>query len=136
VPDPSLIAVRTEVVLDVLVGSLHDAAAERAQGEGLEWLESMGWHARALELERFAAARVPMEWPAGAAAEELAAQEPLERPAPGTTPSWSVAGPGGHVRHYLALRAAHAHGRPEDPLAAKRAWMTGFFRHCGEEAGR
>jgi hypothetical protein len=138
--DPALIAVRTEVVLDVLIGSMHAAAAERAEGAGVDWLASMGWHARALERERFAPARAELPWltallERSAAAEvsaQLARQEPLERPEPRTTPSWRVPGPGGHVRHYLALRAIEALGeRPSLPL--KRAWMGGFFRHCCDE---
>jgi hypothetical protein len=131
--DPSLIAVRTDVVLDALVGSMHVAATERAGGDGLEWLESVGYHARAVELERFTPARASLP-PLTEAPADLAAREPLERPEPGESPSWLIPGPGGHVRHYLALRALEDVPRI-DPLAGKRAWMTGFFRHCAEEAG-
>src|SRR6059058_3360433 len=114
-PDGSLIKVRTELVMETLVGSLHAAASERAAGDGLAWIEDMGFHARALELERFAPAREAMPWlsellavadDAGAVAGSLAAEEPLERPDPGESASWRVPGPGGHVRHYLAMRAA------------------------------
>ena len=128
---PQLISVRTEVVLDVLVGSMHAAAVERAAGVGLAWLESVGYHIRAVERERFAAARagVPRfdEPPA-----QLAAAEPLERPEPGASASWGVPGPGGHVRHYLARRALDD-VPAVDPLTGKRAWMTGFFSHCAQE---
>ena len=127
-----LMRVRTEVVLDTMVGSLDEAARQRSTGDGAEWLEEMGFHARALEVERFAPAREPMPWIAGADPGELAAQEPLGRPDPGDAPSWRVPGPGGHVRHYLALRATA--GLQGDPLQLKRAWMRGFFRHCVEEA--
>src|SRR5262245_37952798 len=109
----------------------------------------MGWHTRALELERFAPARAPMPWLAALLAAEdgdtalaaervsdrLADEEPLERPEPGEAPSWRVPGPGGHVRHYAAMRAVET-TEATDPLAAKRAWMTGFFRHCCLEAAR
>jgi hypothetical protein len=132
VTDPSLIKVRTELVMETLVGSLDAAARERARGEGGAWLEDMGYHTRTLELERFAPAREPLPWLLGADPDELAAQEPLERPDPGDAPSWRVPGPGGHVRHYLALRAVA--GLEGEPLELKRAWMRGFFRHCVEEA--
>lgn len=133
--DADLIAVRTEVVLDVLVGSMHAAATERATGAGLAWLESVGYHVRAVERERFARAREPAPWPAGTDPAALAAQEPETRPEPGEAPSWLVPGPGGHVRHYLALRALEDLGAIPDAavLEHKRAWMAGFFRHCCEE---
>ena len=138
----SLISVRTELVLETLVGSMNAAASERAIGTGQALLRDMGWHSRGLELERFAEARKPMPWlatlmaaegdPSVAAesvSERLAQEEPLERPDPGEAPSWRVPGPGGHVRHYMALRATSAAGEP-DRLAGKRAWMIGFLRHC------
>jgi len=140
VTDPGLLRVRTELVLDTLVGSLHEAASARAADGGLE---ALGWHARELELERFAPAAAPMPWLAAllaesdpdAVADDLAAREPLGRPDPGEAPSWDVPGPGGHVRHYLAMRAVAAAGVGDDDaaLAAKRAWMRGFFRRCCDE---
>lgn len=148
-PEPSLIKVRTDVVLDVLVPSLHEAALERARGQDDAWLEEMGWHARAIELERFAPARAAMPWlsellgeasrratapdPVAAVSAELAAAEPEGRPEPPDAPSWRVPGPGGHVRYYLAVLAARASGT-QQLAAARRSWLTGFFRHCCEEA--
>ena len=138
--------VSTELVVETLVSSLHTAAEERAQGAGVSWLEDMGYQARALELERFAPAREPMPWltemlatrEPEALCAQLAGDEPLDRPDPGQAPSWRVPGPGGHVRHYVAVRAARAFrladGGDVDDLALKRAWMRGFFRHCCEEA--
>jgi hypothetical protein len=164
VAGPALISVRTEVVLETLVGSLAEAVAGRlgeplpahveaalatAGDDRLRSLARAGYLARALELERFAPAREPMPWlkarlqDAGAAppwssamarvAAELAGREPPERPDPGDerAVSWKVPGPGGHVRHYLALRAA---GKERADAAAKRAWLTGFLVHCCEEA--
>jgi len=135
-----LISVRTEVVLETLVGSIADAVAER-MGKPLDAgvepalaatpdprLARMGYLARELEVERFERARAPMPWLAGLgydAASELAAGEPSERPEPGDdrAVSWKVPGPGGHVRHYLALRAG----------GEKRVWLTGFLVHCIQE---
>jgi hypothetical protein len=146
--------VRTQVVLDTLVGGLVEAAAERLQAPLEARVEAAlarcgepraaraGYLARALELERFAPARAPMPWlrdrmreaarpgrewsaTAAAVAMELAAGEPEGRPGPDDerAVSWRVPGPGGHVRYYVARRAAHDdHGR--------RAWLAGFLIHC------
>jgi len=166
VEEPGLISVRTEVVLDTLVGSLADAVADRlplplpAHAEaalelvGDRRLARAGYLARALEVERFERARAPMPWlreqigrhqgdgvgwseAASALAAELAGAEPRERPEPGDerAVSWKVPGPGGHVRHYLAVRAAED-GRDGGPsVDAKRAWLAGFLIHCIQEAG-
>lgn len=159
--EPGLISVRTQVVLDTLVGSMAEAVAGRA-GQPLEAsveaalaaigderrqaLARAGYLARALEVERFERAREPMPWlaerfgpqrdsdwseAAAALAAELAAAEPPGRPEPDDehAVSWRVPGPGGHVRHYLAVRAAD--GRDGGPSAeAKRAWLAGFLIHC------
>jgi hypothetical protein len=63
---------------------------------------------------------------AAALAIELAAAEPPARPDPDDprAVSWKVPGPGGHVRHYLAVRASSDDGPP-----GKRAWLV----HCIEE---
>jgi hypothetical protein len=142
-PDGSLIRVQTDVVLDVLVASIHAEAAARADLQDGDWMTAVGWHVRDLERRRFARAREPMPWLAELLAAEgldvaarLAAEEPAGRPEPGEAPSWRVPGPGGHVRHYLALRAVDEalHRDPEaDRVALKRAWMTGFFTRCCEE---
>ena len=162
--DPGLISVRTEVVLDTLVGSIAERVAARfdepllpeveaalgAAGDG--WrrrLARAGYLARGAEVARFERARRPMPWLAerlaaergdwgeasGALAAGLAATEPGERPDPGDerAASWKIPGPGGHVRHYLAVRAAEELGAPAGP-EAKRAWLAGFLVHCIEEA--
>lgn len=76
-------------------------------------------------------------WPAAASevSRRLADAEPSGRPDPGDGDlmSWSVPGPGGHVRHYVATQAAER--RPHaDPAEAKRLFMYGFFLRCCEEA--
>jgi hypothetical protein len=76
---------------------------------------------------------------------QLARQEPEGRPDPDDprAGSWQVPGPGGHVRHYVALETAEwlsppqAHegaGAHAGPEALKRYWMYGFFLRCCEEA--
>jgi hypothetical protein len=132
VPERDLIAVKTEVVLDVMVGSVHEEAVRRALAGGDTGPEALGYHARDVERDRFAPARQPMPWlhellaggDAAAVAAELAAAEPAGRPEPDSgAASWRVPGPGGHVRHYLALRSGD-----------KVAWLRGYFRRCCEEA--
>lgn len=146
---PSLISVRTDVAKELLIDGLFDAAAERAghalgrrperalaraADPQLAWL---GYATRAVELERFPVADAPMPWlgellaGAGVAevCERLAAAEPLAKPPPDDgVASWRVPGPGGHVRHFLAVRAVGAR-----PPELKRAWLFGFFVHCCEE---
>jgi len=164
----ALISVRTQVVLDTLIGSIAQAVAGKA-GEPLaapleqalamagderrQMLARAGYLTRAVELSQFERAREPMPWlaeqlharaieagswseAAAALATELAEAEPSERPEPGDhrAVSWKVPGPGGHVRHYLALRAASdGGGDPQDP-EGKRSWLTGFLVHCIAEA--
>ncbi|HET8951319.1 MAG TPA: hypothetical protein VFN44_12440 [Solirubrobacteraceae bacterium] len=162
---PGLISVQTQVVLDTLVGSLAEGVAARlatplnheveaalhAAGAD-DRLARKGYHARALEYQRFDRAREPMPWLAerfarehaeGAAwsttaamvATSLAASEPSERPEPDdpSAISWRVPGPGGHVRHYLAHRAATEEGRFAD-AETKRSWLAGFLVGCIAEA--
>jgi hypothetical protein len=146
-----LISVRTEVVLTALVESIVDEAVRRG-GEplpvagvldgvedtpALGSLARLGWHAREIEAERFEPAREP--WPPELLSPlELARAEPLGRPDPGdpAAVSWRVPGPGGHVRHYVALRSIGA--SPDavadlrtagvtDPAALKRVWLYGFL---------
>lgn len=160
-----LISVRTQVVLDVLVGSIAEAVALRggqrldasiesalaAAGDDRERrLARAGYLARGIEVERFERAREPMPWlaertsrdgsaswseAAGALAAELAETEPRERPEPQDerAVTWKVPGPGGHVRHYLALRAASDDDGDLAHLDAKRPWLVGFLVHCIEE---
>lgn len=106
-----------------------------------------GYFARITETELFEAAREPMPTLAdelvasrGAAspwsetvieiARTLAAREPLERPDPDDADagSWRVPGPGGHVRHYVALRLVE-----DGEVALKRDFMYGFLVRCCEE---
>ena len=160
--------VRTEVVLDQLVSNVLGRALElRSAGlpsstQGLlaeapepRELAELGYASRIAETEMFAPARAPMPWlrellhgrdqDRGEISRELAAEEPDEKPDPGQG-SWRVPGPGGHVRHYLALAAADevVHGDSNGkPLAtrelsageAKRCFLFGFYARCCEEAG-
>lgn len=79
--------------------------------------------------------------PAITVAAELAALEPAGRPAPddeGVT-TWIVPGPGGHVRHIIAMRFATLEAAGSlpaelaDPTALKRCWVYGFYVACCEE---
>lgn len=66
-------------------------------------------------------------------ARELADAEPLARPEPSDgVASWTVPGPGGHVRHYAALGAIERLGL--DDRRSKRDWLFGFFYRSCEEA--
>ena len=75
---------------------------------------------------------------------QLAGDEPDAKPSLGEG-SWRVPGPGGHVRHFLALAAAdelaHGEGNGEPELKrelsageAKRCFLFGFYARCCEEA--
>ncbi|MGH2984754.1 MAG: hypothetical protein ACRDK5_10970 [Solirubrobacterales bacterium] len=118
-------------------------------------LALVGYACRTVEVELFEPARQPIAWLRGelgdnaddavGMASELARAEPERRPDPGEAPSWRIPGPGGHVRHYLALDSIHQlapdeNGKPGPPpgvtaLELKRCWMLGFFLRCCEEAG-
>jgi hypothetical protein len=158
--------VRTEVVLDQLVSKVLGRALEiRAAGlppaadqllatapEPQE-LARLGYASRIAETEMFQPARKPMPWlqelldeedaDRAEISRELAALEPDEKPEPGQR-SWRVPGPGGHVRHYLALAAADevvhgdSNGRPSarrelSAGEAKRCFLFGFYARCCEE---
>ena len=131
---------RVETPLPAAVASALDAA-EHPQ------LARAGYFARVCETELFEPARhttpelsellrdaVREGSPWSEAVSELAAglagREPLERPEPDDPDafSWRVPGPGGHVRHYVALRMADLHD-----LASKRDVMHGFVVRCCEE---
>jgi hypothetical protein len=171
---PQVMKVRTELVLEQLVSRVLGRALElqsaKLPAEADRMIEAgpeptqlarLGYASRVAETEMFEPARQPMPWlselldqrieaegdrqPAIAAlCRELATEEPDERPDPGEG-SWRVPGPGGHVRHFLALAAAdelvHAatDGKPP-PIArdlsageAKRCFLFGFYASCCEE---
>jgi hypothetical protein len=166
--------VRTELVLEQLVSRVLGRAlelrsnepppqAERVLESGPEPTElaRLGYVSRIAETEMFEPARRPMPWLAEMLAErgssesdraaaigsvslELAGEEPEEKPDPGQG-SWRVPGPGGHVRHYLALASADeiiqgdSNGNPpaSRELSAgesKRCFLFGFYARCCEEA--
>jgi hypothetical protein len=168
---PGVMRVKTELILEQLVSRVLGRALElRASGLPPEvndvieagpepyGLVRLGYASRIAETEMFEPARKPMPWlsamlaqQAGPGAEavpelcrELAAEEPDEKPDPGHG-SWRVPGPGGHVRHFLALAAADevvhgdSNGNPaatREPSAgeAKRCFLYGFYVRCCEEA--
>jgi hypothetical protein len=157
--------VRTELVLDQLVSRVLGRALELqsvplpeqtsallAEGPEPPRLSRLGYASRMAETEMFEPARQPMPWLSeriGSGDElaeicsELVADEPDGKPDPGEG-SWRVPGPGGHVRHFLALAAADEaiHGdtngepAPRELSAgeAKRCFLFGFYLRCCEEA--
>jgi hypothetical protein len=79
------------------------------------------------------------DWPAAVAAtsRELADTEPLDRPEPGddSAVTWRVPGPGGHVRHYVAMHViAERAPTGRANRAYKRDFLYGFMVRCCEEA--
>jgi len=170
-PSPGVMRVKTELVLEQLVSRVLGRAVELhaaglpgeidallADGPEPVELSRLGYAARIAETEMFDVARQPMPWleemvadrsasdPAGWApiCRELAATEPDHKPDPGQG-SWRVPGPGGHVRHFLALAAAdeivhgYSNGKPPasrelSPGEAKRCFLFGFYVRCCEEA--
>jgi hypothetical protein len=173
---PGVMRVRTELVLDQLVSRVlgralelrsqqFDPDIERLLDDGPEppELARLGYASRLAETEMFEPARKPMpglgelmderieadaSQPVATAelCRELAAEEPDEKPAPGEG-SWRVPGPGGHVRHYLALAAVdelrQGRGNGEPAITrelsageAKRSFLYGFYARCCEEATR
>lgn len=149
----NLISVRSDVAASLLIDGLFDEAVGRLGDElavstGISLARSadtrvarLGYHARIIELERFEVARTPSPWliehlvdgfedSIGEISMSLASAEPLGKSAPADgSPAWRIPGPGGHVRHFLALRAIGA-GPPE----LKRDWMFGFMLRCCEDA--
>jgi hypothetical protein len=150
-----LMSVRADLVKETLVQTICDRVRERSAGEpplpalldGEPDLARMGYLARLVEAELFEPARSPMpgladmleerlaggpNLPAAveAVARDLASREPLDRPEPSDADAvtWRVPGPGGHVRHYVALRLAA--GRTQ----LKREFVFGFVIRCCEEA--
>jgi hypothetical protein len=166
-----VIRVKTELVLEQLVSRVlgraldlrpHEppAASEPLLEAGPEPVElaRLGYACRVAETELFEPARRPMPWLAemlkkrtastpqsiAELCQELASEEPDQKPDPGEG-SWRVPGPGGHVRHFLALAAADevVHGDSDGkPSAsrelsageAKRCFLYGFYARCCKEA--
>jgi hypothetical protein len=143
-------SVDSRLVKDVLVRELlrrAEAYERRGAGEGLagagSGLARLGYCLRLAEAELFEPARAPMPGLAermeseGAEdiSRELAEAEPPGRPDPGDYGSWQVPGPGGHVRHYVAMLAAESRAPEDDHARSKREFMYGFFLRCCEEAG-
>jgi len=110
-------------------------------------LARAGYFARMTETDLFEPARQPVPWlaeelralaPGGVAwpdavselAARLAGGEPEERPAPDDPDAvtWRIPGPGGHVRHYVAVRLTGT----EEPTS-KRDVVYGFVVRCCEE---
>ena len=141
----------------VLAAGALSAEAPEAATE----LARRGYLTRVVETELFDRARQPLGELRARLAErdadslesavdlsaELALAEPADKPAPGgeAWTSWRIPGPGGHVRHLLALMGVSLlfPKGPEDtrPLPAgvgegdlKRCWMYGFYVRCCEEA--
>src|SRR5262245_26029477 len=143
--------VRTDLVLDQLVSRVLGRALELRSGrfdpetEGIlddapdpKALARIGYTSRLTETEMFEPARAPMPWLAemledrtasassrpkaiADVCRELAAEEPEGKPDLGEG-TWRVPGPGGHVRHFLALAAADelAHGEGNGDLELNR----------------
>jgi hypothetical protein len=111
-------------------------------------LARLGYFMRVTETDLFEPAREPAAWLAEElqaltegdsswpeAVSELAAsladREPSERPGPDNPDAitWRIAGPGGHVRHYVAVAFACDNDAP----ALKRDVIYGFVARCCEE---
>jgi hypothetical protein len=171
---PQVMRVSTELVLEQLVSRVLDRTlelqsadpspdADQVLGMGPEppELARLGYAGREAETEIFEPARQPMPWLAemlearvrsggnrveaiATVCRDLSAEEPDGKPDPGEG-SWRVPGPGGHVRHYLALAATdeltHADSNGDPAVRrelsageAKRCFLFGFYARCCEEA--
>ncbi len=142
------------------VGAALDDADLALTNEGrLEMqLRHAGYLARVVEVDMFEPAQRPATWlgtllreqfaetenwaaAMSAACAQLARAEPVDKPAPDdpAAATWRVAGPGGHVRHYLARRAIEemlqGRDRPVDgePADLKIPWVYGFLIRACEE---
>ncbi len=164
---PAPAARALEATLSAVLGPERAAVASRDATSLATGLGRAGYLTRIVETDMFERAREPSaeiaellsgEWfeRGGASwseavlglSAELARAEPAEKAGPDDerSMSWTVAGPGGHVRHFLALRAvtvlssAGPDGKPQAPEGlegsgdTKRCWMYGFYRRCCEEA--
>jgi hypothetical protein len=135
-PPPNELAEAAKELLDE-----HDPPTDRLAAE----LARLGYAGRRVERERFEPARRGMPWlqallasgtPPIDVARELALAEPAGRPDPESrAASWRVPGPGGHVRHYLALASIdeRAPDSNDRVAALERCWFLGFFLRCCEE---
>lgn len=139
---PDTLTVAAELALLGYLGRLAEVELFPHAAAPIDWLaERLG------KLEPTAAAQPP--WSGVAAlCGELATEEPDGRPDPGegASPSWRIPGPGGHVRHYLAVGAAAERGpkdrdgNPRLPEGVyeigelKRCWLYGFLMRCCEES--
>ncbi len=148
--EPRRIAVRTELVLEHVVDRILAGVEERYPGEAPKHVVERGeiairgYLSRVVETELFPAARAPTPGLLAALGEEddavdrvserVAHAEPLGKPSPGDERAftWRVPGPGGHVRHFLALATLREMGLADREL--KRQWLYGFVVRCCEEA--
>jgi hypothetical protein len=109
-------------------------------------LAADGYLARAVETELFEPARRTPDWlaargkghDAARVCLQLALVEPLGRPDPDDqrAATWRVPGPGGHVRHYVALRLVEERvggSSDGDAPLLKRAFVYGFLLRCCDE---
>lgn len=145
----NLISVRSDVAASLLIDGLVEETVRRVgdplpaaidevlQKSDDSRLSRLGYWARVVERERFVPARKPVAWLSDLLLDDaiasvsaaLAQAEPLDKPSPADAPpSWRIPGPGGHVRHFMAMRAVG-----DGPMENKRSWMFGFFARCCEE---
>jgi len=152
-----LMSVRSEVVRDTIVKTICERARGRVDDPlpplvmaALDAadhadLARAGYHARVVETELFEPARRPLPglaekffgvaedaWPDTVAdvAGGLADREPSARPEPDDPDaiSWLVPGPGGHVRHYVAVELSGSAGSE-----GKRDVIYGLLVRCCAE---
>jgi len=160
------IATELKRPLERLRGPAAASALPAATLALAEELARLGYLGRGAETELFPQAAAPIPWLSDRLAEldatpkakvpwpeiaalcaELAGEEPDVRPDPGedAPPSWRIPGPGGHVRHYLAVGTAaergpkNREGHPRLPEGIyeigelKRCWLYGFLIRCCED---
>ncbi len=185
-PGGRVMAVRTELVKEFLVGRIHTIVVERhteqlppeteaaltrsaaklfdpplreVEARLVARIARAGYLARVAEHELFERAREPTavlaDQARGLVAEaltpedalslsvRLALAEPVARPDPHDERAitWRIPGPGGHVRHYVALASIawaleDESGGPSGELNSewlKRCWLCGFFLRSCEE---
>jgi hypothetical protein len=147
----------TAAVLDRAAdGVLGDQASSADQALAAK-VARAGYLARVVEVELFEPARQPptalaalldleerdIREAIGSTSARLANAEPVRRPNPEDEQAmtWRIPGPGGHVRHYVALEAIEwlagdtAVGVEGGGAGAelKRCWLYGFFVRACEE---